>query len=56
VAFDWTRLIAGSALGRRAIYSEQFPGRWLELEADLGGPGALDFTEHDASQLLTVFG
>lgn len=22
---------------------------------DLGGPGSLDFTEHEASQLLTVF-
>ncbi|MEZ5410007.1 MAG: hypothetical protein R2761_18405 [Acidimicrobiales bacterium] len=55
MAFDWTGLIAGSAEGRRAIYSEQFPGRWADLKADLGGPGALDFTEHEASQLLTVF-
>lgn len=54
MVFDWTRLIAGSAEGRRAIYSEQFPGRWADLEVDLGGPGAVDFTEHEASQ-LTVF-
>ena len=55
MSFAWTRLVAGSAEGRRAIYSEQFPGRWADLETDLGGPGALDFTEHEASQLLTVF-
>ncbi len=55
MAFDWTRLVAGSAEGRRAIYSEQFPGRWANVETDLGGPGALDLTEHEASQLLTVF-
>lgn len=55
MAFDWTRLVAGSAEGRRVIYSEQFPGRWADPKADLGGPGALDFTEHRSSQLLTVF-
>lgn len=49
---DWSRLLAGSATGRRAIYDERFPSRWDELEADLG---AIDFTEHEAGQLLTVF-
>ena len=53
--FDWARLIAGSASGRRAIYGEQFPARWAELEVDQGGVGIIEFTEHEASQLLTVF-
>ncbi|MDH3730048.1 MAG: hypothetical protein OES13_02815 [Acidimicrobiia bacterium] len=49
---EWARLVAGSATGRRAIYGERFPARWDELEATLG---VLDFTEHEAGQLLTVF-
>ena len=51
-ALEWARLVAGSATGRRAIYGERFPGRWDELEAEVG---ILDFTEHEAGQLLTVF-
>ncbi|MGF1600306.1 MAG: hypothetical protein ACFCVK_25975 [Acidimicrobiales bacterium] len=49
---DWSRLVAGSATGRRAIYGERFPARWDELEA---ATGEIDFTEHGAAQLLTVF-
>lgn len=52
MAFGWARLVAGSATGRRAIYGERFPARWDELEAV---SGLLDFTEHEAGQLLTVF-
>jgi hypothetical protein len=33
-------------------HGERFSGRWDELEADVG---ILDFTEHEAGQLLTVF-
>jgi hypothetical protein len=49
---EWAALVVGSASGRRAIYGERFPARWDELEA---GIGLLDFTEHEAGQLLAVF-
>ena len=49
---EWAGLVVGSASGRRAIYGERFPARWDELEADVG---LLDFTEHEAGQLLAVF-
>ncbi len=52
VTLEWAGLVAGSATGRRAIYGERFPARWDELEAAVG---IIDFTEHEAGQLLTVF-
>ncbi len=55
MTWDWSKLLARSADGRQAIYDERFLGRWDDLVATLGGLGTFDFTEHEASQLLTVF-
>jgi hypothetical protein len=55
VTWDWSRLLARSAQGRRAIFDERFMGRWDELVADVGGLGIIDFTEVEAMQILTVF-
>jgi hypothetical protein len=55
VTWDWSRLLARSAEGRQAIFDERFLGRWDDLMATVDGIGIFDFTEHEASQLLTVF-
>jgi len=53
--WDWSRLLAQSAEGRQAIYDERFNGRWTELLDTIGGHDRIEFTQHEASQLLTVF-
>ncbi len=54
-AWDWSKLLARSADGRQAIYDERFLGRWHDLLTTLGRPDQVEFTEHEATQLLTVF-
>jgi len=54
-AWNWSRLLARSSGGRQAIYDERFLGRWHELLAALGDESRVEFTEHEATQLLTVF-
>lgn len=53
--WNWSRLLARSADGRQAIYDERFLGRWNDLLAGLAEQGSVEFTEQEATQLLTVF-